>query len=77
MKKLDFIALSEIDDEDDVFFLNVGDTFLMGESVIEQKVKKDVGDDIVFFVSQRRARIKCLMIRFTKKWRNNNEFDCT
>lgn len=43
--KLPEITLDEFFEKD----WNVGDKFLLGESLIEQKSKKGIGDDISYF----------------------------
>lgn len=49
MKKIKFQRMKEIDYEDDMSKLDVGDNFLMGNAVIAQKSLKEVGQPISYY----------------------------
>lgn len=49
MDKASFLKLREFDDEKDMKILDIGDLFLYGSSVINQKQTKNFGDCISYY----------------------------
>lgn len=49
MRKTQFLRLPEFEDEDDMTVLNIGDHFLYGSTVREQKQEKKNGDTISYY----------------------------
>ncbi len=49
MRRLEFIRLPDIDEESDMDKLKVGDHFLYGMNVINQKQEKEVGESITYY----------------------------
>jgi len=49
MRRNEFIRLPDIEEESDMDKLNIGDHFLYGRNVINQKQDKEVGESITYY----------------------------
>jgi hypothetical protein len=49
MRRSEFIRLTDIEEESDMDNLDIGDRFLYGRNVINQKQEKEIGDSITYY----------------------------
>jgi len=64
MRKQRFIRLPEINEEANMDKLNVGDHFLYGRNVINQKQEKEIGESITYYeiINKDHSRVEYIPI---------------